>query len=126
MVNETKGVSSSLAFTAPSGTKLDGNSVEWITERPGVNGGLATLADFTAAGWYYDFANTSGSVEYSPSNAPTGTLYNITMQDGGTNLSCGFASPDAQTNYTDGSGATYSLGGSALWFFYEATLPNCP
>ena len=28
---------------APSGTTLQGNSVEWIVERPGVSGGLATF-----------------------------------------------------------------------------------
>jgi hypothetical protein len=48
LVNESTNQSVEIGFTAPTGTKLIGNSAEWITERPGVNGSLATLTNYTA------------------------------------------------------------------------------
>jgi|HubBroStandDraft_1064217.scaffolds.fasta_scaffold125906_1 hypothetical protein len=46
IVNENAKKAVQVNFTAPKGTKLVGNSAEWITERPGVNGGLATLTNY--------------------------------------------------------------------------------
>jgi Peptidase A4 family len=47
-------------FPAPPGTHLVGNSAEWIVERPGVGGGLATLAnyisDYFSDAYAYNFA----------------------------------------------------------------------
>jgi hypothetical protein len=36
----------SIAFDAPPGTKLIGNSAEWVVERPAVDGALATLTNY--------------------------------------------------------------------------------
>jgi hypothetical protein len=46
--NLNLGIGGSINMTAPSGTKLIGSSAEWIVERPGVNGSLATLPNYTA------------------------------------------------------------------------------
>jgi hypothetical protein len=46
LVNETKKKGVLIVFDAPKGTKLVGNSAEWITERPDVNGALATLTNY--------------------------------------------------------------------------------
>jgi hypothetical protein len=43
-------------LTAPGGTTLHGNSIEWIVERPGVGGGLATLTNYTDVSWPYNIA----------------------------------------------------------------------
>jgi hypothetical protein len=39
------------ALSAPSGTHLVGNSLEWIVERPSVGGSLATLTNYTDVSW---------------------------------------------------------------------------
>jgi hypothetical protein len=44
--NRTSGASTSVGFNAPSGTKLVGNSAEWIVEAPTVNGSQSAIADF--------------------------------------------------------------------------------
>jgi len=48
LVNITEKKAVTIIFTAPKGTKLIGNSAEWITERPEVNGGLATLTNYVS------------------------------------------------------------------------------
>ncbi len=44
--NRTTGDSTSLTFTAPSGTTLSGNCAEWIVEAPTVGGQQSSMADF--------------------------------------------------------------------------------
>src|ERR1700761_5888073 len=44
--NRTTGASTSVGFNAPSGTKLVGNSAEWIVEAPTVGGAQSAIADF--------------------------------------------------------------------------------
>jgi hypothetical protein len=44
--NITTGASTSVKFTAPAGTKLVGNSAEWVVEAPTVNGQQSATADF--------------------------------------------------------------------------------
>jgi Peptidase A4 family len=44
--NQTSGVSMSYEITAPSGTKLVGNSAEWIVETPIVGGALTQMPDY--------------------------------------------------------------------------------
>ena len=72
-------------LTAPSGTTLVGNSVEWIVERPGVNGGLATLTNYINVPGSYGTAwnNTAKSPTYywQGGNPAAGTLYDISMLD---------------------------------------------
>jgi hypothetical protein len=65
LTNRTTGASTSLAFTAPSGTKLVGNSAEWIVEAPTVGGQQSAIADY-------------GQVIFTTCEAETvsGTLFN--------------------------------------------------
>jgi hypothetical protein len=46
MINLNTGQDVEFELTPPSGTTLVGNSAEWVVERPGVSGGLATLSDY--------------------------------------------------------------------------------
>ena len=76
-----------LAFSAPSGTTLVGNSAEWIVERPGVNGGLAILTNYVACP--FDSCVALGSlgghtynVAYFPGvHAHKTTIFSVSMTD---------------------------------------------
>jgi hypothetical protein len=122
MVNYTQQTASSLQFSAPSGTQLQGNSVEWIAERPGVGGGLATLTNYVAAPWYFDWAYTASGYYFAPSR-PTGTTsYSITMTDSSNNYIsyCGVTPYQGMTYVAPGSGPSSFLG-SNLWCFDEGS-----
>jgi hypothetical protein len=82
-------------LTAPSGTTLVGNSVEWIVERPGVGGGLATLTNYIDVPWPYgvawNYKAQTPTHYYEGSNpAAPNTLHVITMLD---NSRAGISSP---------------------------------
>jgi hypothetical protein len=78
-------ISAQYQLTAPSGTNLVGNSIEWIVERPGVGGGLATLTNYIDVSWPYNVAWNYASPKptfYYPYVVPaTGTLEFIQMLD---------------------------------------------
>ena len=84
--NETANKSVTISFKAPSGTKLTGDSAEWIVERPGISTGLATLTNYvvepftSATTWNYK-AKTP-TYRY-PGSATTGTVTTlaVTMLD---------------------------------------------
>src|ERR1019366_10803445 len=69
LVNLSAKKAVTINFTAPSGTKLVGNSAEWITERPGVNGGLATLTNYIGDPYWDAYAYTFGGTMYDPGNS---------------------------------------------------------
>jgi len=84
--NASTGVAASYSLTAPSGTVLRGNSVEWIVERPGVGGSLATLTNYTGSAWPYglawNYAAASPTYIWQGNTAPAnGTFYQIQMLD---------------------------------------------
>jgi hypothetical protein len=87
--NFTRRASLSVPMSPPAGTHLVGNSIEWVIERPQVNGALTNLASYNRNAWqtmmgYYQ----QGALIYRPSLAPTGTSYTLTMIDGqGINIS---------------------------------------
>ena len=56
LANLSRNVEVSINFSAPAGTKLIGNSVEWIVERPDVNGSLATLTNYVQDVFWDAFA----------------------------------------------------------------------
>jgi len=96
-VNYRTNFAGTVQFTAPSGTTLVGNSAEWVVERPGVNGGLATLANYVSDYLSNCHASTWNSVSYEP------------------------GSPSAmQLTMLDDNGRPISLptmlGASAIWF----------
>jgi hypothetical protein len=76
-------------LTAPSGTTLAGNSVEWIVERPGINGGFATLTnyiDVTATrDLAWDYNASPATYYYAYSTPSVGTLHLLTMLDNSNN-----------------------------------------
>ncbi|HUB65671.1 MAG TPA: G1 family glutamic endopeptidase [Methylocella sp.] len=72
-------------LTAPGGTTLVGNSVEWIVERPTLNTGLANLTNYIAAPLSYEIAwnytANPSTYYYAGYTPPAGTLELITMLD---------------------------------------------
>ena len=78
LVNRNTNQYVNISFTAPSGTTLKGNSAEWIEERPGVNGGLATLTNYVADPFWGAVAETFGYTVIYPSSSST---FPVTMLD---------------------------------------------
>jgi Peptidase A4 family len=74
-------------LTPPSGTRLQGNSVEWIVERTSINNVPATLTNYIDSSWPLGAAwnYTNGSPTYcwegSSSSSACGTFLDITMLD---------------------------------------------
>jgi hypothetical protein len=77
-------VTAEYVLTAPSGTTLQGNSVEWVVERPSV-GGLTTLTNYidvpNTYGIAWDYTNSPTTYYYPNLSPSVGTLYYITMLD---------------------------------------------
>ncbi len=69
LVNENTNQAVSIGFTAPAGTYLSGNSAEWIVERPGVNGSLATLTNYIDDVFWSSYGVTFNYAAYNPSSA---------------------------------------------------------
>jgi hypothetical protein len=103
IVNYTTQQSVSLAFNAPAGTSLVGDSVEWIVERPQVNGAFADLTHYVAEPFNFCHA-AAGAATYSPGASPTGTVYSIDMIDDNGSGPTVLSSPNL-------------YGTAALWFY---------
>src|SRR5271157_1084820 len=74
----------SFSFSAPSGTTLKGDSVEWIVERPEVGGAFTELTNYLDVWMWGDYAwnyTSSSPTYYYPGYNPTGTAYQIQMLD---------------------------------------------
>jgi hypothetical protein len=112
----TSGVSSSLAFKAPKGTSLVGDSVEWIVERTQIGGKLPALTNYISDPWYYAFAETPGT-SYSVGASNGDPVTNVTMTDGGKAISYGYTTPANGLSYVDPKNATSYYSGTAFWFF---------
>jgi hypothetical protein len=82
--NHTSGISMSYQITAPSGTKLVGNSAEWIVETPYVNGALTDMPDYGEV-----FFSTCQAFLNDGSWLDGGTGNNINLVQNGTTLSTG-------------------------------------
>jgi hypothetical protein len=87
LVNLTTQQAASFTFNAPSGSRLVGNSAEWVVERPGINGGLAPLTNYVACP--FDACYAVGSVNggtynrayYPGINLAGTTIYAASMLD---------------------------------------------
>lgn len=82
LVNRSLKKSASFAFTAPKGTPLVGSSVEWIVERPGHDGVLSDLANYTEVTIHQATAKTGTGLAVASGGSYTGdgiTKYNVTM-----------------------------------------------
>jgi hypothetical protein len=78
IVDYTTQQSTGVNFSIPGGTTYQGNSAEWILERPGIGGGLANLANYVADQWNIAYAYAGGNY-YEPVYGPGTTQYAITM-----------------------------------------------
>ncbi len=109
VLNFTTGKSVSVGFSQPSGSATyDGNSVEWIAERPEVGNSLANLANYLGQGSFDDYAS-DGTNTYYPSSAPSGdTIYDLTM-------TCPPWNPSSSCTSTTDLSAPYVPGGYSMW-----------
>ena len=74
------GASASVGFNPPSGTTYEGNSAEWIVERPTVSGSLSDLANYGGMQILAPYARIGTGTYYSPSSPPSGaTEYAVSM-----------------------------------------------
>jgi hypothetical protein len=78
LVNENTNTSVQIGFTAPSGTTLKGNSAEWVTERPGVGGTLATLTNYIADPYWGAAAYDFNKKKYTPGGTHA---FGVIMED---------------------------------------------
>jgi hypothetical protein len=69
LVNENANEAVTISFTPPSGTKLVGNSAEWITERPDVNGAPATLTNYIAEPFWAAYGVTHNNRTFDPGSS---------------------------------------------------------
>jgi hypothetical protein len=83
LVNFSTNQAAAFNFTAPPGTRLVGNSAEWVVERPEVGGLFATLSNYVGEAWVSCVAlGRNRTVGYYPGLVPAGTiLYDLTMLD---------------------------------------------
>ena len=87
--NRTNGATTSLTFTAPTGTSLVGNSAEWIVEAPTVGGAQSAVADYGEV-----FFSVCEAVAYNANATQStvvggGTGDNINLEVGGNVVSEG-------------------------------------
>jgi len=75
--NESTGVGTRFAITAPSGKTLQGNVAEWIVERPTINGSTASLTDYNLC--YFD--ECLAGYSFGADDLTSATL--VTMTGGG-------------------------------------------
>jgi hypothetical protein len=122
--DRTTNVAAEYKITAPSGTTLTGNVVEWIDERPAFSGTLANLANYIFTAWGgAPTAISTTKVQTNPavawnykaskptddfmcvSKPPAGTWFMITMNDNsGKAVSTGVCeNGDFMWTYNEGS-----------------------
>jgi hypothetical protein len=77
-VNYRTNQAGTIQFSAPPGTTLVGNSAEWVVERPGVSGGLSTLANYVSDYLSNCYATTWNKVSYAPGSS---SAMQLTMLD---------------------------------------------
>ena len=83
LVNESTDQAVEIGFTAPSGTKLVGNSAEWIVERPDVGGSLATLTNFVDEVFWESYAVTFSDSVVDPSSASSDGIIGLNNSGAG-------------------------------------------
>lgn len=82
--NRTTGATTSLSFTAPSGTSLTGNCAEWVVEAPTVGGQQSAMADYGEV--FFSVCEAfAGTIGGGGTTVNGGTGDNINMDDGAGN-----------------------------------------
>lgn len=77
--NEVTLQTTSIGFNPPIGANYQGNSVEWIMERPAVNGSLADLPNYALAYFTYANATVGTGANYNPGSVVAGTILQVSM-----------------------------------------------
>jgi hypothetical protein len=80
-INESRRRSVSMPLSPPPGTTFVGNTVEWIVERPTINGSLPKLAPYLWSNWYGGYEQDMHNNPQMPSSTLVGTVYSVTMVD---------------------------------------------
>jgi hypothetical protein len=113
--NGSSGQSVSIGFSQPagsSGSSYVGNSIEWIVERPTINGSLSDLANYIAVPMNLAFG-FNGAYFFYPGSSPSGTtIHDITM-------TCPPWNPSTACTATTNLSAATLYGGQTLWFYDE-------
>ena len=113
IVNYTNQHSVSIAFYPPQGTVYQGNSVEWVEERPGVSGGLANLTNYVADPFNVDYAYAGGRTFLAGVSPGGTTVYSIAM-------TCPPWAPSSNCKSTTTISTPYLYGSDTLWFYNSA------
>jgi hypothetical protein len=71
LVNKNANLAVTINFTAPAGTKLVGNTAEWVVERPTVGGVFATLTNYIADPFWDSYAETFAGTLVEPGSSTT-------------------------------------------------------
>jgi len=69
LVNENANEAVIIGFNPPLGTKLVGNSAEWITEAPNSNGATATLTNYIADPFWNAYGVTHNNRPFDPGSS---------------------------------------------------------
>ena len=110
LVNYTLNQAQSYAFNPPSGTIFQGNSAEWVEERPGISSGLADLTNYVADPFNITYAYNQTSFFY-PGSSPAGTtIYAIRM-------TCPPWTPSSACSSTTTISTPHLYGLDTLWFY---------
>lgn len=114
LYNYTTQQSASVAFNQPSTSYspavYQGNTVEWVVERP--DGGAYNLTNYVADQFNWAFAE-GGPGLFSPGSSPSGsTTYNVSM-------TCPGWSPSSSCTSTTDISAADLFGTETLWFYAE-------
>jgi hypothetical protein len=79
-MNEATNQSVSMAFNKPRSPRYAGSSVEWIMERPTIDGALPDLSNYGFFGFNDGAAYNASATSYTPGSNPSGTTsWEITM-----------------------------------------------
>jgi Peptidase A4 family len=124
LADVTQNKSTSLAFAAPKGTSLKGNSAEWIVERPSIGGKDSVLTNYTSDPWLSAHVLLNNGTLYSPTDANGGESESLTMMDGSTAISFADTTPNNALSYVAPTGASTFWPGAALWFFVEGSAAS--
>jgi hypothetical protein len=75
LVNENTKSAVTVSIDPPSGTRLVGNSAEWITERPESNGEATTLTNYIAEPFWDAYGITYSNRAFDPGSSEPITMY---------------------------------------------------
>jgi len=81
LVNENANEAVTISFNPPSGTKLIGNSAEWITERPESNGTTATLTNYIAEPFWNAYGTTHENRVFDPGSSAAMVMFDSNSKE---------------------------------------------